>query len=77
MTIVPETTYIAATIPAKSIYVSGTTLFQVAELYLGDAMYWVQLAEINHMTDPWIMGIRQIYLPTVLSTAPLTGILGA
>jgi hypothetical protein len=76
MTIVPETTYIAATIPAKSIYVSGTTLFHIAEDQLGDAMRWVELADMNDMVDPWIWGIRQILLPPVLSQRPLTGILG-
>jgi nucleoid-associated protein YgaU len=77
MTITPETTYIAATIPAKLIYVSGTTLFQVAEQYLGDALYWTVLAEVNGLTDPWIRGIQQIYLPPVLPTGTPTGILGA
>ena len=76
MTITPETTYIAATIPAKTIYVSGTTLFHIAEMELGDAMRWVELAHINGMIDPWIWGIRKILLPPVLSNAPLTGILG-
>lgn len=77
MTIKPETTYIAATIPARSIYVSGTTLFHVAEQQLGDAMRWVELAHINGMVDPWIWGVRRIVLPPVLSNVELTGILGA
>lgn len=77
MTIIPETTYIAATIPAQTIYVSGTTLFQVAELYLGNALLWTQLAEINNLTDPWIHGIQKLILPPVVTTAPATGILGA
>jgi hypothetical protein len=76
MTIVPETTYIASTIPARSIYVSGTTLFHVAEMQLGDAMRWVELAHINGMVDPWVWGVRRILLPPVLSDAPLDGILG-
>jgi hypothetical protein len=77
MTILPETTYIAATIPAKFVWASGTTLFHIAEIELGDAMYWVQLAEINGLVDPWIKGVTKIFLPPVLSTSPLTGILGA
>jgi hypothetical protein len=76
MTIKPDTTFIAATIPAKSIYVSGSTLFHVGELQLGDALRWVELAEMNGMVDPWIWGVRRILLPPVLSTAPLDGILG-
>jgi hypothetical protein len=76
MTIIPETTYIAATIPARTIYVSGHTLFHVAEQQFGDAMRWVELAHINGMVDPWIWGVRPIILPSVLSNAPLSGILG-
>jgi len=77
MTITTETTYIAATIPARSIYISGQTLFHVAERELGDAMRWVELARINGMVDPWIWGVRRILIPPVLSEAPLDGILGA
>lgn len=76
MTIVPETTYIASTIPARSVYVSGTTLFHVAEMQLGDALRWVELAHINGMVDPWVWGMHKILLPPVLSDAPLDGILG-
>jgi hypothetical protein len=76
MTIVPETRFIAATIPARSVYVSGTTLFHIAEMQLGDAMRWVELAHINGMVDPWIWGIRRVLIPPVLSEAELTGILG-
>ena len=76
MTITPDTTFIAATIPARSIFVSGGTLFHVAELYLGDAMRWVELARINGMVDQWIWGAHRIIIPPVLSTAPLDGILG-
>lgn len=77
MTITQETTYIAATIPARFVYASGTTLFHIGELEIGDAMFWVQLAEMNDKIDPWIFGTQQIFLPPVPSTAPLTGILGA
>jgi nucleoid-associated protein YgaU len=77
VTIITETTYIAATIPAQSIYVSGATLFQIAEQYLGDALRWTELARLNGITDPWIRGVHQILIPPVLSSAPVTGILGA
>jgi hypothetical protein len=76
MTIQIETTYISSTIPAKTVYVSGLTLFHVAEIYLGDAMRWVELAQINNLTDPWLRGVTQVLLPPVLSSAPLSGILG-
>ena len=76
MTITPDTTFIAATIPAKSIFISGSTLFHVAEMQLGDALRWVELAEINGMVDPWVWGAKRILIPPVLSTAPVDGILG-
>ena len=76
MTIIPETTYIAATIPARSIHASGTTLFHVAEMQLGDALRWVEVAHMNGMVDPWIWGVRKVLIPPVLSSAPVTGILG-
>lgn len=76
MTIPPDVTYIASTIPARAVRVSGTTLFHVGELYLDNAMRWVELAEINGVSDPWLYGVNTILLPPVLSKAPLTGILG-
>lgn len=68
--------YIAACIPAKPVYVSGTTLFHLAEDNSGDALHWVDFAVLNNMTDPWIRGLQRILVPPVFSTAPPTGILG-
>lgn len=76
MTITPETTYIASTIPARAVYASGTTLFHIAEQQLGDALRWVELAHINGMIDPWIWGVQRILIPPVLSDAAPDGILG-
>lgn len=88
MTIPPDVTYIASTIPAQVIRTSGTTMFHIAEIYMGDAMRWVEIAKINAQNDsfpgrsaadrldPWIYGFREILFPPVPSTAPLDGILG-
>lgn len=76
MTITPEITYIASTIPAQVVRTSGTTLFHIGEIYAGDAMRWAEIARINGLIDPWIYGFHEIFIPPVLSSAPLDGILG-
>lgn len=68
--------YIGATIPAKVLRVSGTTLFQVAMTQTGDPLQWVAIAELNGITDPWITGLTTILIPPVLPSGPQTGILG-
>jgi hypothetical protein len=68
--------YIAATVPAKRVRVSDTTLFEIAMLECGDPLQWVALAKLNGLTDPWITAEREILIPPVLPGAPPTGILG-
>lgn len=68
--------YIAATIPAKTVRVSGTTLFHVAMMQTGDPLQWVAIAELNGITDPWIVGQEEILIPPVLPSGTQTGILG-
>ena len=68
--------YIAATIPAKVVRVSNTTLFQIAMMQTGDPLQWVALAKLNDITDPWIVGQAEILIPPVLPSGPQTGILG-
>jgi hypothetical protein len=68
--------YIGATIPAKVLRVSGTTLFQIAMQETGDPLQWVAIAELNGITDPWIAGLQTILIPPVLPSGAQTGILG-
>jgi hypothetical protein len=68
--------YIGATIPAKVLRVSGTTLFHVAMMQTGDALQWVAIAELNGITDPWITSQQTILIPPVLPSGPQSGILG-
>lgn len=68
--------YIAATIPAKKVRVSYTTLFQVAMMETGDPLQWVAIAELNGLTDPWIVGQVVLLIPPVLPSGTQTGILG-
>lgn len=68
--------YIGATIPAKVVRVSNTTLFQVAMMETGDPLQWVAIAELNGLTDPWITAEQDLKIPPVLPTGTQTGILG-
>jgi hypothetical protein len=68
--------YIAASIPAKVIRASGTTLFHIAMQQFGDALQWVPIAQLNGLIDPWITAQQEIMIPPVLPTTTPTGILG-
>lgn len=73
-----STGYIASVVSAKVLRVSNTTLFEIAMRQFGDAMYWVDIAELNGMTDPWITGMTEILIPPAIDqTVTPTGILGA
>lgn len=68
--------YIAATVPAQTLRVSGTTLFHVAVEAFGDALQWVPIAELNDIDDPWITAQEDILIPPVIPSGTPTGILG-
>ena len=68
--------YIAATVPAKIVRASGTTLFNIAMLETGDPLQWVAIARLNGLVDPWITAMEEILIPPVLPSGPQTGILG-
>ena len=68
--------YIAATVPAKIVRASGTTLFNIAMMETGDPLQWVAIAQLNGLVDPWITALEEILIPPVLPSGPQTGILG-
>lgn len=69
--------YIAATVPAKVVRASHTTLFHIAMLETGDPLQWVTIAELNGVVDPWILsGQVDVLIPPVLPTGEQSGILG-
>ena len=68
--------YIAATVPAKIVRASGTTLFNIAMMETGDPLQWVAIAQLNDLVDPWITALEEILIPPVLPSGPQTGILG-
>ena len=73
-----STGYIAAAVPARIVRVSNTTLFALAQQYLGDAMRWPAIAQLNGVNDPWINSLTEIQIPpTIDQTVTPTGIMGA
>lgn len=58
-----RTAFIAQALPAKIIRVSGTNLFRIAAIELGDATQWYRIAGLNGMTDPWITGVIELKIP--------------
>jgi len=71
-----STAFIAATVPAKIVQASHTTLFHIALREAGDAMQWVEIAELNELVDPWITGSQDILIPNTFPPIHQTGILG-
>ena len=71
-----STGFIAATIPARIVRTSHTTLFHVAMLETGDPLQWVAIAELNGLVDPWITAQEDILIPPVLPAGVQMGILG-
>lgn len=68
--------FIASARQTRKIYVSNTSLFDIAARYLGNALLWTYIAEANGLTDPWITPLTTIFIPNVVSTSTPTGILG-
>lgn len=69
------TAYIAATVPAKTVRVSNTTLFRVAMIEIGDPLKWTSVAQINGLVDPWVTVLAEIQIPPVPPTGTQTGLL--
>jgi hypothetical protein len=51
-------------ISMKTVLIADTTLFHVAAAHLGDATRWDEIARLNAILDPLVVGIRQIRVPT-------------
>lgn len=66
--------YIGATIPAKTIHASDTTLFRVAMVETGNPLQFVAIAELNGIVDPWVISPQDILIPPIFPTGVQTGL---
>jgi len=69
------TPYVAATVPAKKVRYSGTTLFHVAMMQDNDPLQWAAIAQLNGMIDPWLTGEVEVKIPPVFPTGAQAGLL--
>jgi hypothetical protein len=46
-----------------TITVTSGNLFQIAATTLGDALQWVNLAQINQLEDPFIGSLTNLIIP--------------
>ena len=46
-----------------TILVQGRSLFELAATELGDALQWINIARINGISDPFIVGPITVIIP--------------
>lgn len=49
---------------STKITVIGGNLFAVAAEHLGDALQWINIAQINNIKDPMLSGQVCLFIPT-------------
>ena len=42
----------------------GTTLFHLAAQYLDGAIEWTRIAELNNISDPFVIGMSVLIIPS-------------
>jgi len=47
----------------KTITISGSNLFRIAAMELGDAMQWIAIARYNGIRDPMISELTTLVIP--------------
>lgn len=57
----------------QTLTVTGGTLFDIANRFLGDANRWVDIANLNDITDPWLTGVVTLVLPSNASGESIVG----
>jgi nucleoid-associated protein YgaU len=50
-----------------NITVISGNLFQIAAAYMGDAMQWINIAQVNRIRDPMISSQTTLVIPTASS----------
>jgi hypothetical protein len=49
----------------KTVTVAGDNLFRIAAEQLTDATQWIRIAELNSLSDPFLMGVVTLLIPDV------------
>jgi hypothetical protein len=60
----------------RSLSIAGGNLFQIAEVYLGDATQWYRIAQLNGLWDFTISSPVTLKIPPITSDSGNGGILG-
>jgi len=47
----------------KRITVISANLFKIAAVELGDPLQWLNIARLNHLSDPMIPGLMTLTIP--------------
>ncbi len=52
----------------RTITVVGGNLFRIAAEQLGDATQWIRIAQLNGLSDPFLVGVVTLLIPDSDST---------
>lgn len=47
----------------RTITVVGGNLFRIAAEQLGDATQWIRIAQLNSLSDPFLIGVTTLQIP--------------
>ncbi|WP_297490626.1 hypothetical protein [Acidocella sp.] len=51
------------------VVVAGGNLFALAAQYLNDATQWIRIARANGLSDPLLLGVNTLVIPSLNPTA--------
>jgi len=51
--------------PVQTVNVNGANLYQLAAQYLLDATQWYRIAQLNGLSDPFVVGPLTLKIPPI------------
>lgn len=51
----------------QSVITFGGNLFEVAAAQLGSPLQWINIAQVNNLTDPMLSGQNKLLIPDISS----------